>query len=121
MKVHIRFADEQRLVRDGRGEILILSEPVINRTCRELAVKAESLVDIRVEIQAKAISHTHILHMLERRVRRFGCWPEYPVEAEPKIAAHSNRADLDDPFLYLFQSILKGWRVLLRRRLRTLG
>src|SRR5437867_962071 len=106
MEVHIRFADEQWLMRDGRSEILILGDPVIDRTRRELTVKAESLVDIRVEIQAKAISHTHVLHMLERRVRRFGCSPKYPVEAEPKIAAHSNRADLDDTVLNLFDAIL---------------
>src|SRR5713226_10659596 len=47
MIVHPRFVDEEWLMRNRRGEVLIPSEPIVNRARRKFAMKTECLVEVR--------------------------------------------------------------------------
>src|SRR4030095_4373742 len=84
------------------------------RAGRELSVKAQHTIDIRVHIQPQTISHTGKLDVGKRWIWRLGGLSQDGIESQAEIAAESKRSQ----FQHLLLDFLKArfdWRRLTLR------
>src|SRR6185369_14541177 len=119
MIVRPGFADKERMARGRLAEILIRRQGVVERPGRELRMNTQFGIDVRVQIQAQTITHARVLLMRKRRETRgrirLGRTKD-AVKAQTEVAAESNRANAQHLIFQLLNSIVRGWRILRRRR-----
>src|SRR6185295_11871677 len=111
--INPRLVDKERVMGDGRCEVLIERQRIVDRAGAELSMKAQCRADIGIHVQAKTITQPRVLNVLKRRVWSFGGAAQNRIVTKPEVTAEPNRAELE---YLLFDFLNPGFE---RRRLIT--